>query len=105
MGMKYPYRKGISPEIELKKLDSSAKRARMRRLVKDRQHTWWNGPGSRYSPADLDHVVASKHLRIKEFNGADISVYGWPAMESIPKQSQWIDQYSDHGLLYLEVKK
>ena len=48
---------------ELKKLDRDAKKAGMRRLVKTFEATWWNGPGSRFAKADLDHVVAAEHLR------------------------------------------
>lgn len=105
MGMNYPYRQKVEVKWELKKLSSDAKKVKMRRLEKAATATWWNGPGSRYPPADLDHVVASKQLRFKQFNGADIDVRGWPKLATVAEQKDWIEQYSDHGLLYLVVEK
>ncbi len=105
MGMDYPFGKDIEVEFELKKLDREAKKVKMRRLVKNQLATWWNGPGSRFAPADLDHVLASTHLRFRRFATADIDVRGWPQLRSEVQQGQWIRQYSDHALLYLEVQK
>ncbi|MFQ6083016.1 MAG: endonuclease/exonuclease/phosphatase family protein [Candidatus Aminicenantia bacterium] len=105
MGMSYPFDRDIDPKFELKKLDKGAKKVKMRRLTKNRAYTWWNGPGSRYKPGDFDQVVASEQLKIEQFDGADIDVRGWPAFESESDQAEWIKKYSDHGLLYLVVKK
>lgn len=105
MGMKYPFNKDIQGNFELKKLDKEAKKVKMRRLTKNKPSTWWNGPGSRYDPSDLDHVVASEQLKLKPFNGKDIDVRGWPALTSENEQVKWIQEYSDHGLLYMIVEK
>ncbi|MDH5669663.1 MAG: hypothetical protein OEY86_16815, partial [Nitrospira sp.] len=59
----------------------------------------------RYKPSDLDHVVASAHLRFKRINGADIDVRGWPKITTPKEQGAWIKEYSDHGLLFLTVEK
>jgi exonuclease III len=103
MGMDYPFQKDIDPPVELKKLDQDAQKAQMRRLLKNKPATWWNGKGSKYPPGDLDQVVVSESLRFKSFNGKDIDVRGWPAFKSEQEQTDWIKTYSDHGLLYLEV--
>jgi len=105
MGMKYPFKKDIQSNYELQKLNKEAKKVKMRRLDKNKHYTWWNGPGSKYKPADLDHVVASDGLKFKQFTGADIDVRGWPALSTESEQGEWIKNYSDHGLLYLEVEK
>ncbi|MDH4273053.1 MAG: endonuclease/exonuclease/phosphatase family protein [Candidatus Aminicenantes bacterium] len=105
MGMKYPFKKDINPPFEVKKLDADAKKVRMRRLAKNKPYAWWNGPGSKYEPADLDQVVASEQLKFRQIGGADIDVRGWPALGSTNQQAEWIKKYSDHGLLYLEVEK
>jgi exonuclease III len=104
MGMKYPFEKSIEPPIEIQKLDKDAAKAKMRRLTKNNP-TWWNGPGSKYKPADLDQVIACEHLKFKQIGGADIDVRGWPKLGTPAQQGDWIKQYSDHGLLYLEVEK
>jgi hypothetical protein len=90
---------------ELKKLDRDAKKVRMVRLGKTAPATWSNGSGSRFPPSDLDHVVASNHLGFKHFHGAEVDVRGWPALDTPAQQNKWISDYSDHGLLYLEVQK
>lgn len=105
MGMEYPYRQEVEVKWELKKLERDAKKVKMFRPEKNAPATWWNGPGSRYKPADLDHVVASEQLQFKQFNGTDIDVRGWPKLATEDEQGDWIEQYSDHGLLYLEVQK
>ena len=105
MGMKYPYQQSISPEVEIRKLEREAKKVKMRPLVKDAPHSWSNGSKSSYAPANLDHVVASEHMKFKAFGAAEVSVRGWPREKTVAKQDLWIRDYSDHGLLYLEVQK
>jgi len=105
MGMQYPFEKDIVPPLELKKIDRDTRKVKMRRLTKNHPATWWNGPGSRFAPADLDHVVASDHLNFKPFDGANIAVRGWPALRTEQDKAAWINDYSDHGLLYLELQK
>ncbi len=77
----------------------------MQRLSKNAPATWWNGSGSRFPQSDLDHVVASDHITFKKITGAQVDVRGWPALDTVAKQDKWIEEFSDHGLLYLEVQK
>jgi hypothetical protein len=105
MGMEYLFKREISVDFELRKLNGGAQRAKVRRLSKNKPHTWWNGPGGLH-PSDLDHVVASSHLKFKQFNGSDVDVRGWPAEETEEKQKAWIDKYSDHdALLFFQLEK
>ncbi len=104
MGMKYfPRAKNIGPDAEIRKLKRDVGKVQMRVLEKSEPHTWWNGPGSRYPKSDLDHVVASNQLTFKKFGGKDVDVRGWPKEQTEARQGQWINRYSDHGLLYLEI--
>lgn len=104
MGMEYPFKREIIVDYELQKLDSGAKRVKMRRLSKNKPHTWWNGPG-KLQPSNLDHAIASSHLKFKQFNGSDIDVRGWPEKSSDKEKVDWIKKYSDHGLLFFQVEK
>ena len=104
MGMEYPFKREILVDFELRKLNSGAGRARMRRLGKNKPHTWWNGPGG-FKPSDLDHVIASNHLTFKQFNGSDVDVRGWPSEQTEAEQKAWIDKYSDHALLFFQLEK
>ena len=102
-GLRYPYRNDIPAQDEIRRLRTRASRARMKVLRKDAPATWWNGPGSSYPPADFDHVVASKHLRFRTCDDAEVTVLGWPKAPTDEAKAEWIRRYSDHGLLYLEV--
>ncbi len=107
MGMKYRHvpKRNIDPGDELVKLNAEAARFDMRILTKDEPHTWSNGSKSKTPPSNLDHVVAANHLGFLPFNGADVTVRGWPKEPTPAKQDSWIASYSDHGLLYLEVQR
>ena len=107
MGMRYPFKRSIDAPIELKKLDASAKKAGMRRLAKTHPVTWFNGSLSKFPPSDIDHVIAADHIAFKTLTGmtgakGEVDVRGWPAAANPDK---WIEEYSDHGLLYFEVQK
>lgn len=104
MGMKYPFKREIIVDFELQKLDSGAKKTKMHRLTKNKPFTWWNGPGS-YKPSNLDHVIASDQLKFKKFNGAEIDVRGWPEKNTDQEKTDWINKYSDHGLLFFQIEK
>ena len=76
---------------------------RMRRLSKTHHESWWNGkdkPGA--SP--LDHVYASNHLHFKKFGGKEIEVSGWVDEATDAKKKEWISKYSDHSMLYGELR-
>jgi hypothetical protein len=105
MGMQYLHARDrdIDTTTELKKLAEETKRANMRLLVKDEPASWWSGRAG-VRPSNLDQVVAADHLRFKKFGDADVTVLGWPKLPE-PDRPKWIDQFSDHGLLYFEVEK
>lgn len=115
MGMDYrPKQKRIDPSAELKKIDLIAgyRRHGMRRLTKTAPWTWWNGPDGKFDKADLDHVIASKHLsftpQIKNcssdgYGGKDVVVRGWVDFQTDAEAKDWINQYSDHCYLLFEV--
>ena len=77
----------------------------MRLLTKDEPATWSNGSQSSLRPSNLDHVVAADHLEFKGFSGAEVKVLGWPKLSTAASQDEWIENYSDHALLYFEVQK
>ena len=113
MGLQYPFDKDIQAEIELKKCDRYAGRAKiqMRRLVKTHDATWFNGSTSSLPPSNLDHVFASTNLDFKSFvhpadgANAQVVVRGWVDEGTDTKKDAWIGKYSDHSLLYFEVVK
>lgn len=104
-GYAYPYmdtQKRVTAEDEIERLATTARRRHMKLLTKDEPVTFSNDPTEPGS--DLDHVVASDHLQFKQFNGRDVTVLGWPKQPS-GEQLQWITDYSDHAVLYLEVQR
>jgi hypothetical protein len=107
MGMQYRYVPGHNLETahELAKLTKEAGKVKMRLLTKDEPSTWSNGSGSATPPSNLDHVVAAEHLTFRQFGGCDVTVKGWPKEATAAARDQWINEYSDHGFLYLEVQK
>ena len=73
-------------------------------IPKDRNVTLRNGPGSSQPPADADHVFASSHLDIRPGNqGVGVSVKGWPELPTDAQKGQWINELSDHAMIYGEV--
>lgn len=111
MGLEYPFDKSIASDFELKKADRYANRAsiKMRRLAKTHDVTWFNGSGSSLPPSNLDHVFATTNLSFKAFAGAGgpgtahVDVRGWVDQATDTQKDAWIERYSDHSLLYLEV--
>lgn len=104
MGMEYPFQKNVSADTEIKKLEKDSGKVKMRRLKKASEHTWFNGSRSSLPPSALDHVVAAEHLKFKKFGTAEVDLRGWPQLSGSARD-QWIKDYSDHALLYLEVQK
>lgn len=106
MGMDYPFDKDIEPRFELDKWDKRASQYyAMHRLSKTNGVTWSGGSNSTHPDSDLDHVYASKHLKFTQFNSADVVVRGWVDATSDSEKNKWIDEYSDHSILYFEVQK
>ncbi len=106
MGFDYPYKNhDISAEDEIKELDRRNKYKKMKRLKKSADLSWWNGSPNYAPGGNLDHVVASDHMKFTKFGDAEVSVRGWAQESDIDKQKEWIEKYSDHNLLYFEVHK
>ena len=110
MGLKYPFKKSIDADTEIRKWDKYARRKKikMRRLDKTHPLSWSNGSNSRYKPSSLDHVYASDNLKFKQFGGTNaepqlVKVKGWVEEPTVAKQDKWIERFSDHSQLYLEV--
>lgn len=88
---------------ELDRYERIFGRRNMRLIPKDHNVTLWGGPGSSYPPVNADHVFASEHLNIRRNqNIAGVSVIGWPALPTA-QQGPWIQELSDHGMIYGEV--
>jgi hypothetical protein len=111
MGLQYPFDRDIEAETELRRWDTRASRYYgMRRLRKVHEKTWSGGSSSSLQPANLDHVYAAKHLTFKPFKNVageevEIDLRGWVSQPTVEAQDRWIDDFSDHSLLYLEVQK
>jgi hypothetical protein len=92
----------VSAEQEIERLAFEAAKRKMRVLSKTAANTWGKASGDR---SNLDHVVASDQLHFKSFGGKEVEVRGWPQLGSAAEQGKWIQEFSDHGLLYFEVQK
>jgi hypothetical protein len=105
MGMSaaYNYKSDLTEDEEIKYLENRMKSVNMRRLTKTHEASWWNGKDT-YEPGKLDHVFADGTLEFNKFNEKEIEVIGWPGESTKKKQRSWIAKYSDHALLYGEVK-
>lgn len=108
MGMYYPYVDDIEATTEIRRMNMKAKRYYdMQPLKKNHAHTFSNGSQSSYPASELDHVYAADHLKFKTFTGpqgsGEVDVRGWAKEPTTAKQDQWIEEYSDHCLLYFEV--
>ena len=91
----------VAAEQELERLAWQADRHGMRLLKKSHDQTWRNAGGTR---SDLDHVVAADHLQFTQQAGSDVLVEGW-VNRPVAEQRDWLTRYSDHALLYFEVRK
>lgn len=112
MGLDYPYNHDVPTADELKRWDSRASRFYdMRRLTKTHDFIWSNGSGSSIADSNLDHVYTSKHLQFKQFKRpadnaqVEVSVRGWVDQPTQAAKDKWINDFSDHCLLYFEVQK
>ncbi len=107
MGMKYEFvsARSIPADDEIAKLEKTAQRHHMRLLTKDEPATWSNGSRSSLKPANLDHVITADHLQFRKFGGTEVSVSGWPKLKKVAGQDKWIENFSDHALLFFEVQR
>lgn len=100
----YSDNKDVSGKEEVERYEERLKHRNLRLLPKSASHTWWNGTGSTDPKSDLDHAFTSEGLTFQTFDGgAEIDVRGWPQLGSDGEQTDWINQHSDHGMLYGEV--
>jgi hypothetical protein len=105
MGYKYAPQRSIVAADEIKRFEGFAERKQMRFLTKDEPNTWSNKSTSSLKPSNLDHVAAADHLEFKSINGSEVTVLGWPKLDTDAKKDKWIEDYSDHAMLYFEVQK
>ena len=111
MGMNYRFDRDIDADTELRKSDSYASRYYdMERLAKTYPHTWSNGTGSSIPDSALDHCYGAEHMNFLQFNNKDnqpgtspVDVRGWVDAQTPAEKDDWIEKYSDHCYLYLEV--
>ncbi len=109
MGLDYVYGKEggsllhsrVSAEQELAAVGYKGGKVGMRILSKTADFTW-HGDGKMRS--NLDHVLASDHLQFEQIDGKDVQVRGWPELPE-NEQEKWVEEYSDHALLYFEVSE
>jgi exonuclease III len=107
MGLNAPFndKSDLDADQEIASLVRRFQRAGMRQLAKTHPFSWWNGK-EKYRPgSQLDHAFAAAHLRFRKFGqgDAEIRVVGWPELEGDPAKRQWIEDHSDHGLLFGEL--
>ncbi|MDH4194437.1 MAG: hypothetical protein OEW33_08315 [Nitrospirota bacterium] len=108
MGMNLTYsNKDISGVEKIERLQKrlAPRNVAMRILEKSHGMTYWPGSGSKYSPSDLDHMVAADHLSFKNFGGVSVDVRGWVDEPSDAKKDAWAKKFSDHAILYCEIQK
>jgi len=110
MGMKVPNlrEKDIDAEMEINRIRKRAKQYYdLVLLEKKSDYTWSNGSGSTYPDSNLDHVLAAEHLKFKDFGDNNkkifVDVRGWSNTTTQNSKDKWINDFSDHNLLYFEV--
>jgi len=105
MGLNAPYNdiSDIDGAQELGFLGRRMRAVDMKLLEKTHADSWWNGK-DHWDPSGLDHVFASDHLNFRAFDGAHVQVVGWPAEPTPARQRAWIERYSDHALLFGELR-
>ena len=105
MGLNVTYAKNdMSGAEELARYSRRFKGRKMRLLPKTAPATWWGGQDTTIPPSNLDHVFASQSLQFQKFaQDAEVAVRGWPELADEITQTDWINNHSDHGLLYSEV--
>ena len=79
-------------------------------LDKTYPHTWSNGTGSSIPDSALDHCYAAEQMNFLQFNNKNnqpgtspVDVRGWVDEQTPAAKDDWIEKFSDHCYLYLEV--
>lgn len=105
MGLNVTYAPNdMTGQQELDRYTKRMGRQKMRLLTKNSDFTWWNGIGSSYPKSDLDHIFAAEHLKFRKFGGKEIDVRGWPKEQTDAETDRWINEHSDHAMLFAEVR-
>jgi hypothetical protein len=97
--------KDLTAEEEIARLKARCPTRRLTVLEKSEPATFWPGSRSSLPPSNLDHVVASDHLKFRSFGGVPVSVRGWPQEPTDAKRDKWTAKFSDHAMLFFEVQK
>ena len=93
----------ITGAQEIDRLVKRFRRRDMDLISKSHDQTWWGGTDT-YEPSNLDHVLATNTLDIRNAAGnAGIDVLGWPQLPNAQDKINWIDRFSDHALIRGEV--
>ena len=105
VGLNVTYANNDMSEVEeIARNDQVFNSRNMFLVPKDRNETLWNGPGASDPPANADHAFASDHLDIRPgASGSGLRVRGWPELATDAEKGNWINDFSDHGLIYGEV--
>ncbi|MFY0599640.1 MAG: endonuclease/exonuclease/phosphatase family protein [Cyclobacteriaceae bacterium] len=106
MGMNLTFsQKDFAGDEELKRFDEMVKAPSygLKRLSKTHDLTYRTESGTLKS--DLDHVYASNHLRFAQHEGSEVKVIGWPEKQTEEDTKEWIQNYSDHAMLYFEIEE
>lgn len=106
MGMRVSFSdKDFSAEEEITRLKARCPSKKLTVLEKSEPATFWPGSTSSLPPSNLDHVVASDHLKFRNFGGVPVSVRGWPQELTDAKRDKWTAKFSDHAMLFMELQK
>lgn len=105
MGMNLSYsKKDITGEEEIRRVEKILARAGLRNLRKSHQHTYNQGSDGDYLPEDIDHVFATDGLKFRDQgDGARVTVGGWALESDVEARDKWINEFSDHAPLILEL--
>jgi hypothetical protein len=106
MGMNLTFStKDLSMEEEIARLKARCLSKKLTLLDKNEPATFWPGSGSSILPSNLDHVIASDHLKFRKFGGVPVDVRGWPQEPTDATKDDWAAKFSDHAMLFFEVQK
>ncbi len=103
MGMKYGDFK-ITAEDELKFLKSQVSEKDMSFLDKDYGFTYTTKTGKKKT--DLDHVVATKNIKFRQWGEKKVKVSGWKEFDEANDKAglrDFVEKVSDHNSLYFEI--
>ena len=65
--------------------------------------SWWNCKDDYELGGKLDHVFADERLNFMKINGVEsVEVIGWLEKGTKAQKKKWIDNFSDHALVFGE---